>query len=237
MKYVFSFIFGAAVGAGVTLVVLHKEIKKQLAEISKNSAAGSAEASQSPVNGSNSNDEPFTVSDNVEKKDAAESKFEASTEKPVAVQEQTYVRYENLIRDNYGGEVQNPSKNIENIQKREEEDAGMGKAKEVAQEIFDDVNGNHWTAIDDEEFDNNPGFNKDKLVFYEADRVLATENGTVIENGYLLIGNDWEEEVGHYGFRTAYIRNNKSATDYEIYVEACAYADEWGTEGAPLVED
>lgn len=246
MKSIFSFIFGATVGAGVTFLLLHKEIKKQLAEIRENSTVSSGNAPESPVNGPNSNDMPFEVSEGENDKNLTEANSGAqrgssdaviTVNQPVAVQEKTHIRYENLIRDNYGGEVQNPSENAMNIQKREEETAGVGAVKEVAQEIFDDVNGNHWTPIDDGEFDNNPGFNKDRLVFYEQDRVLATEHGKVIENGYLLIGNEWEDEVGHYANRTAYIRNNKTAVDYEIYVEAGSYKDEWDAEGAPLVED
>lgn len=246
MKYVFSFIFGAAVGAGVTFLLLHKEIKKELDEIRENSSANGENGPESPVNGPNSNEMPFVVSEGGNDKNSTDGNSAAqrgvsvaavTVNQPVAVQEKTHIRYENLIRDNYGGEVQNPSENAVNLQKREEESAGVGTAAEISQEIFDDVNGNHWTPIDNEEFDNNPGFSKDRLVFYEGDRVLCTDNGNVIENGYLLIGDNWEDEVGHYANRTAYIRNNKTAVDYEIYVEAGSYRDEWGTEGAPLVED
>lgn len=238
MKCIFSFIFGSVCGAGVTMLILHKEIKKELNEIRENSNNKNENASESPVNGPNSNETPFVVSEGGKEENAVTVDSEPQKGYvPNAISEKTRTRYDALIRDNYGGEVQNPSKSVVNIQKKEEENAGMETVKEVAQEIFDDPDGRHWAPIDDGEYDNNPGFDKDRLVFYEGDRVLATENGNVIENGYAMIGNDWEEEVGHYATRTAYIRNNKTAVDYEIYVEAGSYADEWGTEGAPLVED
>ena len=238
MKYIFSFVFGAACGVGATLIFLHKEIKKELDKIRENSEKKNENAPESPVNGPNSNDTPFVVSEGGKEENAVTVDSEPQKDHtPIALSEKTRTRYDALIRDNYGGEVQNPSKSIENIQKREEEHAGMEAVKEVAQEIFDDPDGRHWAPIDDGEYDNNPGFDKDRLVFYEADRVLSTESGKVIENGYVLIGNEWEDEIGHYASRTAYIRNNKTAVDYEIYVEAGSYADEWGTEGAPLVED
>ena len=232
MKCFLSFIFGAACGAVGTLVYLRKEIRKELDKIQANS---NAKAPVSPVNGPNSNDMPFEVSEAVEEKNAVTVNSEA--QKPIAVQDKTYVRYDNLIRENYGGELQNPSKSVSELEKREEGKAGVESVADGSGDILGNEFVSRWVAIDDLEFRDNPEYDKEELTFYAGDRVLATKNGTVIENAYLMIGKDWEAEVGHYDARTAYIRNLKTGNDYAIYVEACRYSDEYGVEGAPLVED
>lgn len=232
MKYFLSFIFGAACGTVGTLIYLRKEIRKQMEEIKANS---NGNAPESAGKGPNSNDTPFEVSEGPEEKNAVTVNSEA--QKPIAVQDKTYVRYENLIRDNYGGELQNPSKSVTELEKREEGKTGVESVADGSGDILGKEFESRWIPIDDIEYRDNPEFNKEELTFFAEDRVLATKQGTVIENAYLLIGKDWEDEVGRYDDRTAYIRNLKTGNDYEIYVEYCCYADEYGVEGAPLVED
>ena len=232
MKYFLSFIFGATCGAVGTLIYLRKEIRKQMEEIKANS---NVNAPESAGKGPNSNDMPFEVSEATEEKNAVTVNSEAH--RPIAVQDKTYVRYDNLIRENYGGELQNPPKSVTELEKREEEKAGVESISDGSGDVLGKDFASRWVAIDDLEYRDNPEFDKDELTFFAVDRVLATKNGAVIENGYLLIGKDWEDEVGRYDDRTAYIRNLKTGTDYEIYVEYCSYADEYGDEGAPLVED
>ena len=83
--------------------------------------------------------------------------------------------------------------------------------------------------IDMGEFKDNDRYTKDHLVYYRGDKVMATENGTVIKNPFPMIGGNWENCVGNYAERTAFIRNPKMLTDYEIYVEDCMYSDEFGS--------
>ena len=232
MKYFLSFIFGAACGVAGTLVYLHKEIRKEMDEIRANSIT---EATESPGKGPNSNDMPFEVSEGSDTKNAVTVDSEAH--KPIAVQEKTAIRYDSLIRENYGGELQNPSKSITALEKKEEEKAGMGTANEPSGMMTGAEFADRWVMIDDMEYRDNHEYDKEELTFFAGDGVLATNNGTVIENAYLLIGNNWEKEVGRYDDRIVYVRNLKNNTDYEVYVESCRYSDEYGMEGAPLVED
>lgn len=239
MKCLFSFLLGVGCGVGGTVLFIHKELKKQMNELQDRyeKEAKTQNASESDGKAPISNDMPFVVSDTTNEKNAA--MLNSDGEKPIAIQKKTRTKYENLIRDNYEGELQKPSPNLAEAQMREngEEENDTDPVVETSRDVFYDPNAEHWEPIDDYEFNNNPGFDKDELVFFAGDRVLATMSGAVIENGYILIGNAWESEVGHYDDRTAYIRNNKSAVDYAIYVEDGCYRDEYGVEGAPLVED
>ena len=82
--------------------------------------------------------------------------------------------------------------------------------------------------IDEDEFLDNHNYEKDRLVYYPGDRITCYENGTIVSQPYILIGSEWENYIGHYTLRTAYVRNVKEATDYEIYVEDGLYSDEYG---------
>jgi hypothetical protein len=57
---------------------------------------------------------------------------------------------------------------------------------------------------------------------------MCTENGTKIERPALLVGGEWENCVGNYANRTAFIHNGRLNMDYQIYVEDGFYADEFG---------
>lgn len=83
--------------------------------------------------------------------------------------------------------------------------------------------------IDADDFMHNHDNEKERLVYFRGDRVMATEKGTIIPNPFNLIGGEWESCVGNYADRTAFIRNSKMVTDYEIYVEDGLYEDEFGS--------
>ena len=83
-------------------------------------------------------------------------------------------------------------------------------------------------GIDDDTFVHDHEYLKDHIVYYRGDRKMATESGTIIEKPALIVGNLWEDEIGRYAKRTAFIRNHSLMTDYEIYVEDGSYIDEYG---------
>ena len=68
------------------------------------------------------------------------------------------------------------------------------------------------------------------LVYYEGDNVLATEDGTVVEDVLYVLGPHWMKEVGKYEGDAAYIRNERAGADYEIIVQHMNYSDEYGPE-------
>ena len=59
---------------------------------------------------------------------------------------------------------------------------------------------------------------------------MCTENGTIYPNPADIVGAAWEQSVGKYAENTAFIRNKRNLTDYEIYVEDGLYTDEYGDE-------
>ena len=122
--------------------------------------------------------------------------------------------------------------------KAEEKAAKMNDADETDDEVgnedddtveFVDENDNRIYEIDADEFLHNHEYTKDRLVYYRGDMVMATESGTKL-NPFHLVGNEWEQYVGHYADHTAFVRNTRIRTDYEIYVEECLYEDEYGVE-------
>lgn len=74
-------------------------------------------------------------------------------------------------------------------------------------------------------------YDKTTLIFYEKDGVLSNEDGDVVEDPPILIGESyfWRAQIGKSEDDIAYIRNNRVATDYEIVCEDKAYKEEWAT--------
>ena len=83
-------------------------------------------------------------------------------------------------------------------------------------------------GIDADTFIHDHDYMQEHIVYYRGDKIMATENGTRIEKPAILVGNLWEDEIGRYANRTAFIRNHSLMTDYEIYVEDGSYVDEYG---------
>ena len=187
MKNLLIFLFGAAVGAGGTLIWLRKDIKKELEEIK-----------------SKETEEPFVMEDG--KKEAV---VQGSTEPPVMANHVTpemRTEYHKLVNETEENDEDEPE-----IQGRDETDGGVYE-------------------IDADEFLHNHSFEQKRLIYYRGDRVMATENGSIIANPAILVGCEWEKCVGNYANRTAFIRNPRLVEDYEIYVEDCAYTDEHPSE-------
>ena len=95
------------------------------------------------------------------------------------------------------------------------------------EEGFSDTDGG-IVEIDCDDFMHNQDNEKVRLVYFRGDHVMCEENGTVIAAPAMLVGGNWENCVGNYADRTAFIRNSRLVTDYEIYVEDGLYVDEYG---------
>jgi hypothetical protein len=204
MKNLLIFMFGTAFGSVGTLFYLRKGIKKQL-EIIENNAK-------------NEKKEADSGSDDDKKEGKNESEnasipFEMKEEgTPVALRESTKINYNRIIEDNYSGKPPVP------VMPREDVFAG------------DDETDGGCFEIDEEDFMRDDTTEKERLVYYRGDKIMATESGTIITNPAILVGTTWENCVGNYAERTAFIRNSKLVTDYEIYVEDGLYTDEYGDE-------
>lgn len=204
MKNLLIFLFGAAVGTVGTLFYLRKGIKKQLEVIENNAKNAEKEAAES---GSKEQKDG--------KQDDSDSSvpFKMDEENvPMAMKESTKINYNRIIEDNYRGKPPVP------IMPNDEHFAGS-----------DEADGGCF-EIDEDDFMRNDENEKERLVYYRGDRIMATESGTIITNPAMLVGATWENCVGNYADRTAFIRNSKLVTDYEIYVEDGLYTDEYGDE-------
>ena len=204
MKNLLIFLFGVGCGVGGTLIWLRKDIQKELSAIE---------------NRNNDENMPFEMKNDGKNKEKNEKmtqnldKYEPSEDVPEALKAENRVQYNKIIEENYGSEADFDDEN----------------------DIFDDdpgplndTNGGVF-EIDDDEFMHNPDNEKDRLVYFLGDKVMSTEYGNIV-NPYSLVGRDWEKYVGNYADRTAFVRNPKLATDFEIYVEDGFYADEYGVE-------
>lgn len=204
MKNLLIFLFGAAVGTVGTLFYLRKGIKKQLEVIENNAKNGEKEAAES---GSKEQ------KDGKNEGSDGSVPFKMDEEKvPMALKENARINYNRIIEDNYRGKPPVP------VMPRDDSSVGI-----------DETDGGCF-EIDEDDFMHNDENEKECLVYYRGDRIMATENGTIITNPAMLVGTTWENCVGNYADRTAFIRNSRLVTDYEIYVEDGLYTDEYGDE-------
>lgn len=211
------FLFGAGFGAGITMLYLHKMIKDELdnLQIQGDTRASevSVEGSEGSSEGGSEGDVPFKMKDD---KDSNNDE-----KRPQALKQETKIAYNKLI---------------DSVEKGEKPSAGIPVREPVTDEnggyFVDETDGGIY-EIDKEEFLNDKSYEQDRLIYYQDDRIMATEDGTIITNPAMLVGGEWERCVGNYADKTAFIRNPRLATDYEIYVEEGAYQDEYG----PLSDD
>lgn len=164
------------------------------------------------IHSKNEDDIPFTVGDNTKNKNKNEkddmNKYIPEEDRPEALKEENRIQYNKIIEENYD---------------LDDEDVGDVEASfsDTSEGIFE---------IDEDDFMHDHSNEKERLVYYRGDCIMSTENGTIIKNPFPLVGENWEQFVGNYADRTAFIRNPKLVTDYEIYVEDGLYSDEFGDE-------
>lgn len=204
MKNLLIFLFGASVGAVGTLFYLRKGIKKQL-EIIEN------EAKNAGNSGGNGEKKEEKSAENAAKE--SNIPFEMKEDgMPNALKETTKVQYNKIVEDNYRGRPPVP------ITESNGNSVGM-----------DESDGGCF-EIDIDDFMHDDSNEKVRLVYYRGDRIMTTENGTILTNPAMFVGTTWENCVGNYADHTAFIRNARLVTDYEIYVEDGLYTDEYGDE-------
>ena len=203
MKQLLIFLLGGVVGAGGMLLWLRKDIKKELQTIS-------AQMEKESKKQKEKEDLPFDIEDNKKEETKKPAEVEIKMEENV-IDPATRTQYHNLVN-----EVRN--------REPEEENNDGGYFVEG-----DETNGT-FVEIDCDEYLHNHEYEQEKLVYYRGSRTMATENGSIIPNPFPLIGGEWENCVGNYAFNTAFIRNNKTMVDYEIYVDEGLYEDEYGND-------
>lgn len=214
MRYFLTFLFGAACGAGGTFLWLRKDIKKRLETVEKESEL------------------PFTMGggDDSEKDEKA-SRSEISglrehSEDDIQKGAKVKVDYHKIVNAVKSGEK--PVAPIP-VMPREDAPETESEPEEPNVVVASDIPEGTF-EIDMDDFENDESNEKRRLVYFEGDHVMSTENGAVVTNPAMLVGSDWENYVGHYAKHTAFVRNPRLCTDYEIYVDEGLYSDEFGTE-------
>ena len=206
MRYILAFLFGAGCGAGGMLLWLRKDIRKEL------------DSRETPQN---CDEVPFTMGEGTDSGNNAESHREAKNglrsenEVSVNARKDEKIAYHKIITET----KENP------IPVKPREEDLFPKKSEPPEEFVDTV------PISKEDFkDEDNGNEKERYVYFRGDHIMSTENGTIIANPATLVGTTWENYIGDYAPRTAYIRNPNLVTDYEIIVEDGLYEDEYGSE-------
>lgn len=210
MKNLMYFLFGAAVGSCGTLIYFRKQIKDEM-----NRRFGEV---------NNSNEElPFEIDKTENADNSKNDKVEATSgEKPGFVGgNQQKTAYNKIVDD-----IENGVKPMTNIPILPREDAPDVTNDYTKVEFVNNSDG--FEYIDMETFNEDKNYEKEQLVYYPGDKILSTENGTIITNPAMLIGTEWEKYTNLYASRTAFIRNKHLSIDYEVYVEDGLYSDEYG---------
>ena len=202
MKNLVYFLLGVGIGAGGTFLWLHNELKKVKDQQNKKE-----------------DDVPFTAEDN---KENAGNKGSASNnnETPeVNARQEMKTAYSNIVQSTSAAPVQDNGSNWGSapvpVMPREEV-TGMN---DESHEIFEITKEDYLAETGDE---------KDYLLWYRVDHVLCEENGTIIHNPFMFIGHDWMNYVGHYAKDTAFVKNARLCTKYEIKCEEGLYTDVHG---------
>lgn len=230
MKNLLIFLFGVTVGAGGMLIWLRKDIKKEL-ETVKSEAENAAKSEQ---------DMPFTVEDGGKNSGNGTENAEivavnaavglASSGKDPA-DAHAKVPYHTLFqgteadrknvadRDFFVETHENPDEEEGEEDSEDDPEGGFVGHDETDGGVFE---------IDREDFDYDKNFSKERYVFFKSDRVMCTEDGTPVTNPFIFVGGEWDKCVGNYAPRTAFIRNSRLRTDFEILVEDGLYSDEYG---------
>lgn len=201
MKNLVYFLLGVGIGAGGTFLWLHNELKKVKDQ-------------------QNTKEEvPFTADDN---KENAGNNGNASNniETPeVNARQEMKTAYSNIVQSTSTAPVQDNGSNWGSapvpVMPREE----VTEVENEGQGIFEITKEDYLAETGDE---------KEYLLWYRVDHVLCEEDGTIIRNPAMFIGHDWMNYVGHYAKDTAFVKNARLCTKYEIKCEEGLYTDVHG---------
>lgn len=220
MKNFLIFLFGAGIGFGTSMIVLHKSIKKQLDAIRENSNNKEAKPISNDKN-DNKKEENDTKNDDDKDENVP---FTMKNSKNNQDREKDKIAYHKMV-DAYTSSPPVPIMSREDVPNNDEDD-GYG----VGAVFMDDNYDQTIEPIDVEIYRNDKSFSKEFVTCYMGDHIFVTENGTKIEAPGILFGNNWEQFIGNYRVNTAFIRNNKLRRDYEIFAEEGLYQDDYGAE-------
>lgn len=225
MKNLLIFLFGALVGAGGTFIYLRKEIKQELNDIREANEVPFT-VGENEKNGGNGAEGKAKASNNDKNTDFNAAEAAAVTQREAEMaRNEAKVAYNKIIDDISSGKK--PAVCVP-VLPREEENDSMSDNNLYEGHFADEVGPTDgYFEIDLDEFRNDKSNEKENYIYYMGDHVMATENGTIITNPALLVGNNWESLVGKYKKDSAFIRNAKMCTDYEIVVDPDAYADRY----------
>ena len=212
MKYILSFLFGAACGAGGMLLWLRKDIKKELE--SRETAEKCDEMPFTMGKGKDSGNEQKSLRE-------AKNGLRSENEKAVNTRNDVKIAYHKIVQDAKENAVPVMPRDDELFTKAAVPDIPK---PESPQEFVDVI------PISKDDFKEDNGNEKEQYVYFRGDHIMASENGTIIPNPAMLVGTEWEKYIGDYAKNTAYVRNPNLVTDYEIIVDDGLYEDEYGSE-------
>ena len=222
MKNLIFFLLGLGVGAGGTFVWLHKDFKKEIEEIRKDSEMPFTVAETAPGAQEDKNDKTYQE----DRKEASDGPVNARNEAKIAyhkVIEATNGTTTSINGVTFANNVSSvPTAPPVPVMPREGSDP-MTYPDPNAIVVKDCI------EIDKDEFIHNNEYSKENLYWYRGDHRMATEDGTLVDNPFMLVGPDWEKYVGNYAQSTAFVRNPRLNIDYEIYVDEGRYLDEYGS--------
>ena len=212
MKYILTFLFGGACGAGAMLLLFRKEIKKEL---------------ESRETAENCDEMPFTMGEgNDSEKDTkslreAKNGLRSENDAVMAVRKDTKIAYHKIVQETKDNSIPVTPRDEDLFKKADVPDVIKAEPPE---EFVDAI------PISKDEFKEDNGNEKEQYVYFRGDHIMATESGKIIPNPAMLIGPSWENYIGDYAKNTAYIRNPNLVTDYEILVDDGLYEDEYGSD-------
>lgn len=227
MKNLLIFLFGAAVGAAGTFIYFRKDIKEELKNAENTGSDAGSNGENSSENSSESGENvPFIVDENGQKteKIVAAGSVVSGSGLGINPNYKAKIPYNTLFEGSEstsGGMFSDPRESGIFGQTRDDEDLEGGFIG------HDETDGGVF-EIDKDDFNADDGYEQERLVYYRGDRIMCTEDGTVVTNPFILVGGEWDKCVGNYADHTAFIRNARLVTDYEIFVEDGLYSDEYG---------
>ena len=203
-KYVMTFISGAIIGAGGVLLWLRKDYNKKVEEAAAEMERKAIEAKKEAENA---------------KKELEEVKKNADEKLYSELQE----------RLGYTGDAAEVQTRKADTSENNASQGPSGKYYKIGSKLTENIVPPF--GISGEDFLlNKKDFSKITLLYYRLDGVLATEDGTEVQDINYVLGKDWMNEVGKYDDGVAYIRNERTGSDYEVIIEDLSYASEFGSE-------
>ena len=200
-KTIISFILGAAIGSGVTFLVTKKEIFQR-----KEQALNNTKAKEQALN-------------NTKAKEQALNNTKAKED----LYEKVIAKGHDLVKNTV-----NLTKEVENSKKEFTAYNDITK-KYAEKKVEPEFETDEPHVISIEEFYDPDYDHYDKIgLYYTSDGKLIDENNELVENPDEKVGKKFVNHFGDDEEDSAYIRNDKLETDYEIVREDESYSEVTG---------